>query len=93
MKTVTFFHSPRVLVATGLIALSSLAVSCKDNDDAYNAPSFTIENTLINEPKEGQEVQVKFSTNRDWTVTSNADWVSVSPVSYTHLTLPTNREV
>ena len=81
MKTVTFFHSARVLVATGLIALSSLAVSCKDNDDAYNAPSFTIENTLINEPKEGQEVQVKFSTNRDWTVTSNADWVSVSPTS------------
>ena len=81
MKTVTFFHSARVLVATGLIALSLLAVSCKDNDDAYNAPSFTIENTLINEPKEGQEVQVKFSTNRDWTVTSNADWVSVSPTS------------
>lgn len=81
MKTVTFFHSARVLVATGLISLSSLAVSCKDNDDAYNAPSFTIENTLINEPKEGQEVQVKFSTNRDWTVTSNADWVSVSPTS------------
>lgn len=81
MKTVAFFHSARVLVATGLIALSSLAVSCKDNDDAYNAPSFTIENTLINEPKEGQEVQVKFSTNRDWTVTSNADWVSVSPTS------------
>ena len=81
MKTVTFFHSARVLVATGLIALSSLAVSCKDNDDAYNAPSFTIENTLINEPKEGQEVQVKFSTNRDWTVTSNADWISVSPTS------------
>ena len=81
MKTVTFFHSARVLVATGLIALSSLAVSCKDNDDAYNAPSFTIENTLINEPKEGQEVRVKFSTNRDWTVTSNADWVSVSPTS------------
>ncbi len=81
MKTVAFLHSTRVLVATGLIALSSLAVSCKDNDDAYNAPSFTIENTLINEPKEGQEVQVKFSTNRDWTVTSNADWVSVSPTS------------
>lgn len=81
MKTVAFFHSARVLVATGLIALSSLAVSCKDNDDAYSAPSFTIENTLINEPKEGQEVQVKFSTNRDWTVTSNADWVSVSPTS------------
>ena len=81
MKTVAFLHSARVLVATGLIALSSLAVSCKDNDDAYNAPSFTIENTLINEPKEGQEVQVKFSTNRDWTVTSNADWVSVSPTS------------
>lgn len=81
MKTVAFLHSARVLVATGLIALSSLAVSCKDNDDAYNAPSFTIENTLINEPKEGQEVQVKFSTNRDWTVTSNTDWVSVSPTS------------
>lgn len=79
MKTVSIFHSSRVLVAAGLLALSSLAVSCKDNDDAYDLPSFSIASTTIEEPKEGQEIKVNFETNRNWTVSTQATWISVTP--------------
>lgn len=81
MNTVSFFHSSRVIACSSFIALSAFAVSCKDNDDAYDLPTFSISSTTVVEPREGSEVKVDFSTNRRWSVTTNATWLSVSPAS------------
>lgn len=60
-----------------------LLSSCKDNDDDYQEPKViitpTLENNQINIPAEGGEQKLSIDTNREWSVSNTAPWISVSP--------------
>ena len=74
------------LAALSCVLLSVGFASCKDNDDTYSKPSYTITKDGKNDKtfslgKEGGQLTLHLETNRRWEVSSTADWVSISPSS------------
>ncbi len=74
------------LAALSCVLLSVGFASCKDNDDTYSKPSYTITKDGKNDKtfslgKEGGQLTLHIETNRRWEVSSTADWVSISPSS------------
>jgi extracellular ribonuclease/nuclease fusion protein len=68
------------------VLLSVGFASCKDNDDTYSKPSYTITKDGKNDKtfslgKEGGQLTLHIETNRRWEVSSTADWVSINPTS------------
>ena len=74
------------LAALSCVLLSVGFASCKDNDDTYSKPSYTITKDGKNDKtfslgKEGGQLTLHIETNRRWEVSSTADWVSINPTS------------
>ena len=74
------------LAALSCVLLSVGFASCKDNDDTYSKPSYTITKDGKNDKtfslgKEGGQLTLHLETNRRWEVSSTADWVSINPTS------------
>ena len=74
------------LAALSCVLLSVGFASCKDNDDTYSKPTYTITKDGKNEKtfslgKEGGQLTLHLETNRRWEVSSTADWVSINPNS------------
>ena len=74
------------LAALSCVLLSVGFASCKDNDDTYSKPSYTITKDGKNDKtfslgKEGGQLTLHIETNRRWEVNSTADWVSINPTS------------
>lgn len=69
-----------------LVAVGGILTACKDNDDAYNAPTFTISPELTNGKlsvgADASSTTFTIETNRKWTAKSLApSWLDVSPTS------------
>lgn len=80
-----YMRSMSLRALAGLVALGSIFTACKDNDDQYTSPSYTITpeiagNTL-SIPAEGGTYSFTIETNRRWTATPSAAWLDVSPTS------------
>ncbi len=74
------------LAALSCVLLSVGFASCKDNDDTYSKPTYTITKDGKNEKtfslgKEGGQLTLHLETNRRWEASSTADWVSINPNS------------
>ena len=74
------------LAALSCVLLSVGFASCKDNDDTYSKPSYTITKDGKNDKtfslgKEGGQLTLHLETNRRWEVSSTANWVSINPTS------------
>ena len=74
------------LAALSCVLLSVGFASCKDNDDTYSKPSYTITKDGKNDKtfslgKEGGQLTLHIETNRRWEVSSTANWVSINPTS------------
>ncbi len=74
------------LAALSCVLLSVGFASCKDNNDTYSKPSYTITKDGKNDKtfslgKEGGQLTLHIETNRRWEVSSTADWVSINPTS------------
>ena len=74
------------LAALSCVLLSVGFASCKDNDDTYSKPSYTITKDGKNDKtfslgKEGGQLTLHIETNCRWEVSSTADWVSINPTS------------
>ncbi|WP_277086452.1 DUF5689 domain-containing protein [Porphyromonas catoniae] len=74
------------LATLSCVLLSVGFASCKDNDDTYSKPSYTITKDGKNDKtfslgKEGGRLTLHIETNRRWEVSSTADWVSINPTS------------
>ena len=74
------------LAALSCVLLSVGFASCKDNDDTYSKPSYTITKDGKNDKtfslgKEGGQLTLHIETNRRWEVSSTADWVSINSTS------------
>ena len=74
------------LTALSCVLLSVGFSSCKDNDDTYTKPTYSITkdgkaDKTFSLAKEGGTLTLHLETNRRWEVNSTADWVSINPTS------------
>lgn len=74
------------LTALSCVLLSVGFSSCKDNDDTYTKPTYSITkdgkaDKTFSLAKEGGTLTLHLETNRRWEVSSTADWVSINPTS------------
>ena len=74
------------LTALSCVLLSVGFSSCKDNDDTYTKPTYSITkdgkaDKTFSLAKEGGALTLHLETNRRWEVSSTADWVSINPTS------------
>ena len=82
----------RRVIAAGLI-ITQLALSCSSNDRAASPPS-TVANADVIEPVLNPDLRIGMVLNiAAPTAERDQQASNVLTVSYTHLTLPTNREV
>lgn len=73
-------------IVASLVAVGSILTACKDNDDAYNPPTFTLSPQLtdgkLSVSAEASTTTLTIETNRSWTAKSLAPaWLDVSPTS------------
>lgn len=84
MNTTTFTRWTLVTASCVALSLGALS-SCKDNDDAYDSPAFSISES-IKISNGATEVGATESTavlhirsNRAWSASSALDWISITP--------------
>lgn len=69
------FFSILMLIA----AMSALTISCKKDEE--EATKLSVSTTEMYFAKEGGSQKLAFTTNKQWTATSSADWCKASPAS------------
>lgn len=57
----------------------SLTACSDDNDEPKPDPIISVEQSAEQIPAEGGKISVNITSNTDWTVTTDASWLSVSP--------------
>lgn len=62
-----------------LAAMSALTISC--NKEVEEATKLSVSTTEMYFAKEGGSQKLAFTTNKQWTATSSADWCKASPAS------------
>lgn len=85
MKTNKF--SRWTLLTASCLTLSLALGACKDNDDAYDRPAFSV--TQVVRSDNGTTVigtadgtaNLRISSNRSWIATTALDWLSITPES------------
>lgn len=63
------------------LAILATLVGCKEKEEAPLAPSLNLDKTEVELGKEGGSATVTLTTNRDWTATPSAEWITVEPES------------
>lgn len=63
------------------LAILATLVSCKDKEEPAVSPSLTLDRTEVEFGKDAESVTVSLTTNRDWTATPSAEWITVEPAS------------
>ena len=64
-----------------ILAAAALFVGCKDPEENSELPSLSVNQTEISVDKTGGTQTFTVKSNRDWTVTADADWLAVNPAS------------
>lgn len=63
------------------LAILATLVGCKEKEEAPLAPFLNLDKTEVELGKEGGSATVTLTTNRDWTATPSAEWITVEPES------------
>ena len=84
--------SDSITVACKNFTVNAESITCKSTKDTQHQAqgTFTMDSTGKASFSSSADMDVKASSKLNM---SSADFASSAPVSYTHLTLPTNREV
>lgn len=64
-----------------ILAAAALFVGCKETGEDSELPSLSVNPTEISVDKAGGSQTFTVKSNRDWTVTADADWLAVNPAS------------
>ena len=77
-------YSRWTLLAAASLCLTLGISSCKDNDDAYTKPEYSItapkaQNKTFAIPEAGGTASLQLTSNRSWKAITTADWINISP--------------
>ena len=77
-------YSRWTLLAAASLCLTLGITSCKDNDDAYTKPEYSItapkaQNKTFAIPEAGGTASLQLTSNRSWKAVTTADWINISP--------------
>ena len=77
-------YSRWTLLAAASLCLTLGITSCKDNDDAYTKPEYSItapkaQNKTFALPEAGGTASLQLTSNRSWKAVTTADWINISP--------------